>query len=356
MRSEVGNPASAHASGAAARRLMETARDRISGLIAGVVPESIIFVSGGTEANNMVIGSFYGIEPVTFLTSPVEHASIIEPLRLRWPDRVSWLNVDSCGRVDPDDARRKAMTATGRVVLVLQAVNSETGVIQPVDQVVDAVRSVRPDTFVHLDAAQGVGRVHLDQWVTSVDSLSFSGHKIHGPLGTGVLVVLRDGEPGELRPILLGGGQERGLRSGTPNVCGITGLGVAAQIRAEMFEKANHHMCQLRDSFETAVLDGLRGIVSVNGGEAARVSNTSNLQFSSRDGMQLLAHLDAVGVMASQGSACSSGRPEPSRILLAMGLTERQAFSSLRFSFSVLNTERDAREAADFVISVVRKM
>jgi cysteine desulfurase len=355
MRSDAGNPASAHTSGAAARRLMEAARDQVSELIAGVAPESIIFLSGGTEANNMVIGSFIQIEPVTFLVAPVEHSSVIEPLRIRCPDWVSWLHVDSSGRVDPDDARRKAIDATGRVVLVLQAVNSETGVIQPVDNVVDAVRSVRPDTFVHLDAAQGVGRTRLDRWAASVDSLSLSGHKIHGPPGTGALV-LRDCEPGSLRPLLLGGGQERGLRSGTPNVPAIAGLGVAARIRAETFDEANHHMRHLRDTFETAVIDGLNGVVSVNGGAAARVSNTSNLQFRSIDGMQLLAQLNAAGVMASQGSACSSGRPEPSRVLQAMGLTERQAFSSLRFSFSVLNTEQDAREAADIVVSVGRNL
>jgi cysteine desulfurase len=170
------------------------------------------------------------------------------------------------------------------------------------------------------------------------------------------VLALRECESGNLRALLLGGGQERGMRSGTPNVSGISGLGVAARIRAETFDEANRYMRQLRDCFETAVMDGLDGLVTINGGEAARVSNTSNLQFRSTDGMQLLAHLDAAGVMASQGSACSSGRPEPSRVLLAMGLTQRQAFSSLRFSFSVLNTDQDAREAADIVVSVVREI
>jgi cysteine desulfurase len=355
MRSAAANPASAHAAGATARCLLESARARVAELVPGVEPESIIFLSGGTEANNMVIGSFAQNESVTFLAAPVEHSSVIEPLRIRCLDRVSWLGVDSCGRVDPDDARRKAAAAIGPVLLAVQAVNSETGVIQPVSEVVDAVRAVRPDTFIHLDAAQGVGRIRLDRWAAFVDSVSFSGHKIHGPHGTGVLM-LRDGEPGDLRPLLLGGGQERGLRSGTPNVPGLTGLGIAAHVRAETFDEANRHMRQLRDSFETAVIDGLDGMVTINGGEALRVSNTSNLRFHSKDGMQLLAHLDAAGVMASQGSACSSGRPEPSRVLRAMGLTERQAFSSLRFSFSVLNSEQDARAAADIVVSVVRKV
>ncbi|WP_084802087.1 cysteine desulfurase family protein [Bradyrhizobium sp. Ec3.3] len=353
MRSNVGNPASAHGSGAAARRLVEAARDNVSQLIGGMDPESIIFLSGGTEANNTVIGSFLPQQTSTFLVAPVEHASVIEPL-LNWgSDRVSWLKVDSCGRVDPDSAREKALEARGPIILLLQAVNSETGVIQPVDEVVQSVRAVRPEAFVHLDAAQGVGRIRLDRWAALVNSLSFSGHKIHGPLGTGALVI---DDRIDLRPLILGGGQERGLRSGTVNVPGLVGLGVAARIRTEMFDEAQDHMRRLRDSFEAIVSDGSSVRVHVNGGEAARVSNTSNLQFNSMDGMQLLAHLDAAGVMASQGSACSSGRPAPSRVLRAMGLSERDAFSSLRFSFSVLNTDEDARDAADIVNSVVRRI
>ena len=328
MLSEAGNPASAHGNGTTARRLIETARDCVSELVPGFGPENIIFVSGGTEANNTIIGSFVELEPVTFLAAPIEHSSVVEPLRIRRPERVVWLEVDSCGRVDPDNVRRKAAHATGVVLLLLQAANSETGVIQPVEEIVDAVRAVCPEIFIHVDAAQGIGRIRIDGNVLSANSISFSGHKIHGPLGTGALV-LRDSRPSNVRPLLLGGGQERGLRSGTPNVPGITGLGVAAHIRAETFDQANRHMCKLRDSFETAVTDGLHGMVSINGADAARVSNTSNLQFHSMDGMQLLAQIDAAGVMASQGSACSSGRPEPSRVLRAMGLTEHQAFSSL---------------------------
>jgi cysteine desulfurase len=333
--------------------LLEVARDHVSGLVGGLDPESVIFVSGGTEANNTVIGSFVQQEAPTFLVAQVEHSSVIEPLRNWYLDRILWLQVDSCGRIDPEGARENALQAKGPVVVVLQAVNSETGVIQPVDQVVQAVRSVRPDAFVHLDAAQGVGRIRLDRWAASANSVSFSGHKIHGPLGTGALAVH---DRAHLRPLLLGGGQERDLRSGTPNVPGLAGLGVAARIRTETFDEANDHMQRLRDNFEAAVIDGLGGMVRVNGGEATRVSNTSNLQFRSVDGMQLLAQLDAAGVMASQGSACSSGRPEPSRVLQAMGLSEREAFSSLRFSFSVLNTEQDALEAADIVNSVVRRI
>jgi cysteine desulfurase len=155
---------------------------------------------------------------------------------------------------------------------------------------------------------------------------------------------------------VLGGGQERGLRSGTPNVPGIVGLGVAARTRMCSFDAANGKMFELRDRFEEAVLRGLGELVLINGGDAERVSNTSNLRFRSIDGMQLLAHLDAAGVMASQESACSSGRPEPSRVLRAMGLSESDAFSSLRFSFSILNAAEDALAAADIVNSVVRKL
>lgn len=352
MKSGVGNPSSAHRNGAVARRSLETARDSVASLIGWVDVEGIVFVSGGTEANNAAINSFLRTDACAFLVAPVEHPSLIEPLRARCPDRIAWLDVDSQGRIEPGSAADAAKASTGPLALLLQAVNSETGVIQPVREVIEAVRAVRPDAFVHLDAAQAVGRIPLGEWTSSVDTLAFSGHKIHGPAGTGVLAV-RDGA--HVRPFMLGGGQERGLRSGTPNVPGIVGLGVAAHVRTATFEKSNEDMRRLRDRFEKTVLEALSGRVQVNGGGAARVSNTSNLCFDGIDGMQLLAQLDATGVMASQGSACSSGRPEPSRVLLAMGLSEREAFSSLRFSFSILNSEDEADEAARITTSVVRR-
>jgi cysteine desulfurase len=354
MQSQLGNPASAHAGGASARKALESARDRVAEAVGLSEPEAVFFVSGGTEANNAVISSFVRNEtPPIFLVAPVEHSSVIEPLLSWCPDRVSWLQVDTCGRIDPEDARHQAFRVNGSVVLLLQAVNSETGVIQPVDEIVKAVRSARPEAFVHIDAAQAIGRIRIDRQASFVDSISFSGHKIHGPQGTGVLIV-RD--PTTLRPAMVGGGQERGMRSGTPNVPGIVGLGVAARTRMRSFDEANGKMLELRDRFEEAVLRSLGELVRINGGNAARVSNTSNLQFRSIDGMQLLAHLDAAGVMASQGSACSSGRPEPSRVLRAMGLSESDAFSSLRFSFSVLNAAEDALAAADIITSVVRRL
>jgi cysteine desulfurase len=303
MRSTAGNPASAHSAGSRARRLLEIARDRVCTLIKGAESDDVIFVSGGTEANNTVIESFAADECVTFIAAPVEHASVLEPLRRRRSDRVAWVKVDSSGCIDPDDAGRKAETIVGRPVLIVQAANSETGVIQPLVDVVRSVRRTRPDAFVHLDAAQGVGRVILDLATLPVNSVSFSGHKLHGPLGTGVLVV-RNADESDLRPLILGGGQERGWRSGTPNVPGISGLGIAAKIRTDSFLAANHHMSKLRKLFEDFIIERLEGSAAINGGSAPRVSNTSNLRFRSVDGMQMLARLDKAG-------ECSSCRSEP---------------------------------------------
>jgi cysteine desulfurase len=355
MRPGIGNPASAHAEGNIARQLVESARDRVCILVGGAEPEGIIFVSGGTEANNTVIRSF-SLDPcIKFITAPVEHPSVLKPLRREASDRIAWLHVDPDGRVDPDDAGRKAASALGAVVLIIQAVNSETGIIQPITDIIASVRRARADVFVHVDAAQAVGRIPLDLAAVDADSLSFSGHKLHGPLGTGVLMV-RDGKHFGFSPLILGGGQEHGMRSGTPNVPGIAGLGAAMLARSEGFDEANRRMTSMRDHFERTVLDRLGGSVKVNGGRAARVSNTSNLRFEGLDGMQMLACLDAAGVRASQGSACSSGRPQPSAVLLSMGLTERDAFSSLRFSFSILNTEEQAIDAAEKVASIAREI
>ncbi len=353
MRISTGNPSSAHAGGASARRSLETAREQVAGLLGAAEPETVYFVSGGTEANNTVVASFARRDaPPTFLLAAVEHPSIIEPTLALAPNRVCWLSVDENGRIDVESARRCARQAAGDVVVLVQSVNSETGVIQPVGDVVGAVRSVREDAFIHLDAAQGVGRIHLEV-AKSFDSIGFSGHKIHGPHGSGVLVLA---DRSRLDPLLMGGGQESGVRSGTQNVAGAVGLGVAARLRSQSFDEANQHMRTLRDRFERSIADALGDRVKINGATSPRVSNTTNLRFEGVDGMQLLAQLDAAGVMASQGSACASGRPEPSRVLRAMGLSEDEAYSSLRFSFSVLNGPGDATEAAEIVVATARRL
>ena len=292
-----------------------------------------------------------------FFAARVEHASVLKPLERADADgRVVWLGVDSLGRVDPEGVARAARMArpAKRRVLAIQAANGETGVVQPVDQVVSEFRSAFDNGFVLLDAAQAVGRRRLFLNSLGIDAVSFSGHKLHGPQGTGALIVANPNVA--ITPLILGGGQERGLRSGTLNVPGVVGFGVAAQRRREDFLPCITGLGRMRDSFETRLKERLGNHVAFNGVGAERVTNTSNVRFAGVDGMRLLALLDERGVMASQGSACSSGKPEPSATLTAMGLSAGEAYSSLRFSFSILNDIDQALAAADIAAELAREI
>lgn len=345
------NPSSAHWLGGQARAVLETARDGVCELVSGAVSEGVIFASGGTEANNIVL---LGGDPESawrcVITSQVEHASVLRPAQAlrRRGCRVVLLDVSGDGRLDPEALMRAAAAAPpGPLLVSLQWANSETGIIQPMAELAAAVRAVRPDAFCHSDAAQAVGRVPVDVTAASIDAVAFSGHKIHGPHGIGALV-LADPNEQRVAPLVHGGGQERGLRSGTHNLPGAAGLGHAAATRARSFADAASHMRAVRDAFEESLV-ALAPNIAVNGVAAPRLPNTSNIRFPGRDGMEIVAHLDALGIACSQGSACSSGKPEPSHVLRAMGLSEADAYSSVRFSFSVLNTINEARRAAHAV-------
>ncbi|MBI2570974.1 MAG: aminotransferase class V-fold PLP-dependent enzyme [Candidatus Schekmanbacteria bacterium] len=232
-------------------------------------------------------------------------------------------------------------THTHTPLLSVQWVCGETGVVQPLARL--AAIAHRSGASLHVDAAQAVGRLPIDLAAfPGIDFLTFSGHKLHGPLGTGVLYAR---EPRSLTPLLLGGEQERGVRSGTENLPGIVGLALACELRRRGLPEAIARMRHLRDRFEARVIGEVVG-AAVNGAGAPRVGNTSNLRFLGLDGQALLAQLDRRGIACSQGSACSSRRPQPSHVLRAMGLSEDEAFSSLRFSFSVLNTNEDVERAA----------
>jgi len=260
--------------------------------------------------------------------------------------------VDARGLVSPASLG-DWVPADGKPLIVsVQWANSETGVIQPIDEIVGTVRSLRPDAFVHVDAAQAIGRIPLR--ATGIDAITCSGHKLHAPAGTG-FVAFADPDEDRIVPLVLGGGQERGLRSGTQNVVGAVGLGAAFEERAAHWAEACNAMLAMRDAFERAVIDGFPG-ATVNGDGAPRVPNTTNIRFPGVDAMALVAALDQRDVACSVGSACSSGRPEPSHVLAAMGLTEREAYSSARFSFSVLNTMEEAIKAAGIVVGAAWSM
>jgi cysteine desulfurase len=341
-----GNPSSIHHRGLHAQRRLAFARGEVAATL-GARTDQIRFTSGGTEGNNIVLksGRFRRI-----ITTAIEHPSVLRPAERAAAQGVELvvLPVDADGLVDLDSLHR-AIRERPEDLASIQWANSETGVLQPIADVATLCRE--HGVAVHVDAAQAVGRVPVGLGELPIDFLTFSGHKLHGPPGTGVLFVREAGLP----PLLDGGGQEAGLRSGTENVPGIVGLAAALERRAAGLDRAIAHMRHLRDRFEALMLEAVPG-VAINGATAPRVVNTSNLRFSGIDGQALVARLDQSGVLCSQTSACSSHRPEPSHVLTAMGLSEQEAFASVRFSFSVLNVEPEVEQAVSSIREVVGRL
>lgn len=354
MRDAWGNPSSEHGAGIGARRALTRARDATAALLPGIDPEHVVLTSGGTEASNTVLG---GAGPdSTLIVSAVEHPATMQPAeraRSRGANLIV-VPVDGHGQADPEAfGRTTARSSTRSVYASVQWANGETGVIQPVAEISEAIHAARPDAIIHVDAAQAVGRVRTPA-LRGVAGLSFSGHKLHGPQGTGVLA-LGAAADSSIPALIAGGGQERGWRSGTENVAGAAGLGAALEARVASFDEATERMRTLRDAFETRILEALpHAIVNGGDGHVPRIPNTTNLRFPGTDGMWLIARLDSVGIRCSQGSACSSGRPEASHVLRAMGIDGESAYASVRFSFSILNTEDEVERAANTIADLVK--
>src|SRR5215218_1230751 len=331
-----GNPSSLHAFGGSAREAVEEARDSVASLI-GASPAEIVFTSGGTESDGLAVlglARSAGTEKRHAVVSCVEHAAVREAARrLEFEDfEVSWIGVDADGLVNPDEfaASLRPDTALAAVVWA----NNEVGTIEPVPELAEICAA--KDIPFHADAVQAAGRVPIDVSQTPVSTLALSGHKLYGPQGVGALYV-REGV--SLEPIIYGGGQERGLRSGTQNVAGIAGLGTAARLaREEMYDRVAHERA-LRDR----VMAGMEALpdVFVNGHRERRLSNNVHLTVSGVEAESLVLFLDSLGYAIGSGSACSSGGHKASPVLLAMGLPEREAFSVVRITVGKDNTPEE---------------
>jgi cysteine desulfurase len=341
---EFGNASSIHQEGQRARAAVEKARGSVARLL-GCRPAEIVFTSGGTESDNLAIfGSVKAGDHV--ISSSIEHHAVLHAVE-RLGERgveVSFVAVDGQGLVAAEDVRR-AMRPNTRLISVMLA-NNETGVLQPVEEIgrIAAEAGVR----FHVDAVQAAGKMPLEVDSIGCQLLSISGHKMHGPQGTGVLFVRRGTR---VEPLFAGGAHERQRRAGTENVAGIVGLGKAAE--CAMGGEAAERMHALRDRLEMGLLEHASG---VNGGKAPRIGNTSNLWFDSLDGEALVIALDLKGLAVSSGSACSSGANEPSHVLQAMGLSPERAKSSLRFSLHRQTSEEEIDRAIELVSSQVVRM
>ncbi|MBA2714936.1 MAG: cysteine desulfurase [Rubrobacteraceae bacterium] len=331
-----GNPSSLHALGAAARDAIEEARASVASLV-GSLPEEIVFTSGGTESDAIAVLGLARSAPAKkrhVVVSCVEHAAVREDARLLEKEgfEVTWLGVGPEGMIDPDEFAAALRPDTALAAAIWA--NNEVGTVEPVQELAEACAE-RSITF-HADAVQAAGRVAIDTSETPVSTMALSGHKLYGPQGVGALYVRNGVSPD---PVVCGGGQENGLRSGTQNVAGIVGLGTAASLaRGEMDERVQHEMT-LRDR----ILAGVEEMpdVWVNGHRLRRLSNNVHLTVSGVEAESLVLFLDSLGYAVGSGSACSSGGHKASEVLIAMGMPERDAFSVVRITVGKDNTAEE---------------
>jgi cysteine desulfurase len=343
-RQAFGNPSSLHWAGRAARRTLDDARDALAAHM-GCESGSVVFTSGGTESNNLAISGYCATrQPGHIITTAIEHPSVLQPIaRLEdagW--QVTRLYPAHDGTISADDVLA-AMHEDTRLVAVMAA-NNETGVMQPIAKIGECCRE-RGIAFL-VDAVQILGKAKVSVRDLQADFISLSAHKIGGPRGVGALMVRRGIS---LREIAPGGGQERKRRSGTENVPGIAGF--AAALGGIDFTQLGG----LRDGFEKVLCEQMHD-VTVFGRDAGRIPNTSMFCIPGLDGETLLMQLDLAGFAVASGSACSSGKREPSHVLLAMGASQEQARSSIRVSFGPSNTMQDATALVDELVRIRNRL
>ena len=346
----IGNASSIHRFGRAQAAAVEEARAQVAAMVGGR-SSNVVFTAGATEANNLALRGIVGGRPPSrtrIAVSAVEHASVRETARqiADWGlAKVDVIPVTTGGFVDSEVL--KSLASPDLLLVSVMAANSETGVLNPVAEIAEVVHGA--GALLHCDATQWVGRLPFDCVEMGTDLVSVSSHKICGPGGVGALIGSRHSLR-RLQPIVHGGGHERGLRSGSLNVAGIAGFGVAADIASEERESEAVRLASLRDRLIEGLRSRLTGI-SENGDVTRRLANTANVRFHGADAEAVVTRMDPVAV--STGSACAAGSIEPSEVLLAMGLTREAAFESVRFSLGRFTTDDDVEVAIKSAVSAV---
>ena len=358
LREDFGNPSSLHRFGQRARGAIDEARSRVASLI-GARDAEIVFTGSGTEADNLAIfGAIVaastrvdGPARSDLVTSSIEHHAILRSAKSldRSKHKVTLARANEAGEVDLGDLEAAVDHATA-LVSVMSA-NNETGVIQPIKEV---VRIARPQgALVHTDAVQAVGKVRIDVGELGVDLLTASAHKIHGPKGVGALYI-RSGT--RLTALLQGGSQERNRRAGTENVAGIVGFGKAAELAQSRIAGDATRVAELRNRLERALVSNGNWTASVNGGTDSRIFSTTSLSFAGVSGEDMLIALDLAGIAVSTGAACAAGSPEPSHVLKAMGLSRERVNGSLRFSLGRGTTAEEIDRTIEVVTATAERL
>lgn len=349
-----GNPSSTtHSAGRTASSAIENARENIASVI-GARSREIVFTGGATEANNLAILGL-ALESSSnrkrIVTTPIEHKSVLAPFKLL--DKMGYesvqLPVHDNGLINHEGARK--LITENTLLVSVQGANNEIGTIQPVAEI--AAIAHDQGALVHCDAAQAVGKLPVDVDVWDVDLLSLSGHKFYGPKGIGVLYIRGGPYALPLKPLMLGGGQESELRPGTSNVPGIVGIGEAARLCIRDLAVESERIGRLRDRFEQLILDSIDK-VRVNGAKERRLDGTSSLTFPQIDAEALIINTPELAI--STGSACTSGAPEPSHVLIGIGLSRQDAYSTIRIGLGRFTTDVEIDQAAELIVGAVRRL
>lgn len=346
LQENYGNPSSFHMMGKAAKDAIDEARDQVAKVLSARADE-ILFTSGGTEANNLaLLGVARSAGKGHIITTTIEHPSVleaIEHLEKKEGFRATYLPVDRDGKVSASDV--VAALSDDTILVSLIYANNEIGTVQAIGEIGNALKKARPNVLFHTDACQASGVLDLNIEKLHVDLMTLNAGKIYGPKGTGALYVKRGVK---IMPLQFGGAQEKGLRPGTENVAGIVGFVTALQIADEGRSEEGSRLVPLRDKLINGILTTIPK-TRLNGHATDRLPNNVNISFMDLEGEALLLYLDAQGVYASTGSACTSASLDPSHVILALGMPYEVAHGSIRFTLGRSTTEADI----DYVLEVL---
>lgn len=350
LEEQYANPSSMYEFAKKSASAIKEARAKVRDFVGAKNEKEIIFTSCGSESANMAIKGVINCnkEKKHLITTKVEHPCVLNTYKELEKNgyEVDYIGVNAQGQLDIDDLKNKLRTDTA-LVSVMWA-NNETGVIHPVEEIADYVKSHSPETRIFVDGVQAAGKIPMNVQDTKIDLVGISGHKFHAPKGVGALYIKPDVR---LTPLINGGHQEKGLRAGTENVPYIVGLGKAAELAQNALHYELSEVKRLRDKLEEGILKNVFN-ARLNTSTSGRVPNTTNIGFEYVEGELILLHLSDIGVCASSGSACTSGSLEPSHVLRAMGIPFTALHGSIRFSLSRYTTE----EEIDYVIKHLPKI
>jgi cysteine desulfurase len=350
LKEQYGNASSIHRYGRMSRKAIEKSRKQIASLI-NADPSEILITSGGTESNNTVLrGISMKNTQSNIITSSIEHDAILEPCKKLSQNglEIKYLQVDKFGMINPSDLKNDISDNTCLVSIIFG--NNEVGTVQKISKISQICHEKKIP--FHTDAVQTIGKIPIDVKELGIDLLSISSHKLHGPKGIGALYI-KNGI--QIDPIILGGGQEHGLRSGTENVANIVGFGKACEIAKNNLTENMAYVTKLRDLLIEKVLDEIPE-VTLNGDPKSRLPNNAHFTFLGVNGEDLIIKLDEYGIAASTGSACSVNTQRASHVLHAMGFSHEQITGSLRLTLGIFNNEKEIDQTVDSLKKIVEEL